>query len=120
MDVITVGEDGSYAFAFMPSDNGTYSIEVTNILGTGAVSDDVVVDEVDITVCNLEEVPGVQSDLYINLTNGQNIDTIDFELTFDNTVITVGEELVACEEFAISDVVVDGNTLTATLQSRLL
>ncbi len=118
MDVVTVGEDGSYAFAFMPSDSGTYSIDMKNILGVGNISDDVVVDEVEISVLSGEELPGIESLLFINLINGQNTHEIDFEMTFDSSVVEVSEEIIVCDEFEASNVAVENGTLSITFTKQ--
>ena len=89
-----------------------------NLLGAGNISDDIVVNPVEISVPGGEEVPGIESQLYINLTNGQNAQEIDFEMTFDSSVVEVSEDIIVCDEFAASNVAVENGTLSITFTKQ--
>lgn len=115
IDVMTVDENGKYTFGFNPSDSGTYSVEISNIASFGEINKEIDIKAPVVEVCDSEEIPGVESQLYVNLSDGQNISKINLEIDFDSSTLEFGDEIVVSDEFALNNVNVENGKLFISL-----
>jgi len=118
IDIVTADENGKYSAAIMPSDSGEYDIEVRKVSGAGVIVDSLNVPNITVALQNTVEVPGIQSFLFIEFENGQNINTIDVEVTFDGDIISADENVTASEEFSVSSVISEEGKVSVKLTKK--
>ena len=106
---------------FVYRSDSEYDIDVRKVSGAGAFVSSLNIPNITVTLQNTVEVPGIQSFLFIEFENGQNINTIDVEVTFDGDIISADENVTASEEFSVSSVISEeGKVSVAGISAMVL
>lgn len=118
VDVITLDDDGKYGAGIRPTDSGEYEISIKKGIGGGSAVKTFDVPKMTVELQNSVEVPGIDSFMYAEFANGQNVTEFSMEITYDKDVVTFGEDVTVADVLEVSDVVSEEGKLTLKLKKK--